>query len=67
MDESVETYLQIIEITTEIPDVYFRLGNAYYQLEKVDDAIDCYQKALEIESDRSEVWYNLGNALCVQN
>ena len=44
-------------------DILTNLGNAHFQLRRVDEAIADFRRALEIDPGHAQAHYDLGNAL----
>ena len=51
------------QLTKKIPnnaELWYRIGNAYTQLNQTRFAVDAYQKALAIDSSNSKILHNMG-------
>lgn len=57
--EAVEIYTELIEQDYQSPELYFNLGNAYYQLNEVGLTILNYEKALKEAPDDEDIQFNL--------
>ena len=43
----------------EVADAYFKLGNAYFELEQFDSAVNAFTQALEFDASLARAGYNL--------
>jgi tetratricopeptide (TPR) repeat protein len=59
-NESIQTYLQIIESNVESSQLYFNLGNAYFKTKDLTSAILYYEKAKKLSPNDENILYNLG-------
>jgi cytochrome c-type biogenesis protein CcmH/NrfG len=54
---------EYLELTRQIPDQaepWFRLGNIYARMDRLDAAVAAYRNALVRDKDYSKAWHNLG-------
>ena len=59
-EEAVE-YLKLgLESDPSNKTLYFALGAAYDQLDRVDEALEAYKKAIELDNTYYDAYYNLG-------
>lgn len=49
------------------PQVYFYLGNSYFQLDQLDEAIITYTAGLSFAANKGRFFYNLGNCYYLKN
>ena len=60
-NEAIENYQLAVEIDATSAEPFFKMGNAFYELNRYDDAITAYEKALALQPDYTDVLFNLGN------
>jgi tetratricopeptide (TPR) repeat protein/ubiquinone/menaquinone biosynthesis C-methylase UbiE len=59
-EEAIACYQKIIEIDSQLVDVYQKLGNALTQAGKLEEAISVYQTAIQLEPNFFWSYNNLG-------
>ena len=52
-----------LAIKPDYAEVYYNLGSACREQNKLDEAVTRYQEALIINPEYAEAYYNLGNVL----
>ncbi|MEE9167657.1 MAG: tetratricopeptide repeat protein [Candidatus Neomarinimicrobiota bacterium] len=57
--EAANTYNRILDQGFEHPDLYYNLGNAYYQLGWLGEAIWAYEKGLQLNPGDTDLGFNL--------
>jgi len=61
IEKAIYHYQEALKIRPRLADVYFDMGMAYYNLDKMDDAIICLKKSIEINPCiYQNPHYNLG-------
>ena len=53
-------YKEIIKINSQLPKVYYNLGNILKDLGKYEQAINCYERVIEIDPQNISAINNLG-------
>ena len=56
----IQYYKQLTEKFPSDAESWYRIGNAYAQLNQTRFAVDAYQKALAIDSSNSKILHNMG-------
>ena len=64
--ENEAVYLQAIEIKSDEPELYLKLGALLLQHKRIDEAIFAYHKAIELQPENSELRLKLGDLLMEQ-
>ena len=59
-DASVASFEKAIELSPEVPDTYFHLGNTLFEKGDLTAAIGCFRRAVELRSEYAEAH----NKLC---
>ncbi|MFQ6673981.1 MAG: tetratricopeptide repeat protein [Fidelibacterota bacterium] len=57
--EAANTYNRIVRQGYSHPNLYYNLGNAYYQLGRLGDAIWAYEKGLQLRPRDADLRFNL--------
>ena len=52
--KAVESFLTVLELAPNFPEVHYNIGFAYEKLEKMEKAIEQYEKALELRPEYYE-------------
>jgi tetratricopeptide (TPR) repeat protein len=60
--QSIEYYLQVIDLGFESPELYFNLGNSYFKMNNIPEAILNYEKAKKLDPRNEDILYNLSLA-----
>lgn len=66
-EESLDFYLEALDINSKKPDSYYRLGECFHELKNNDLAIKYLNKSLAIDPDFSETYRVLGDVYYALN
>ena len=61
MEKAAEYFQSITSINPNIPEPFVNLGNAYFNLNRVNEALDCWKKALALDENQVPCYTNIGN------
>jgi tetratricopeptide (TPR) repeat protein len=61
-EESIELYLQVVEMDYESADLYYNIGNSYFKLNKIPYAVLYYEKAKKLDPGNEDIEFNLNLA-----
>lgn len=56
--KAIRLYREQLEVCPSA-DIYYNLGNAYYQMREIGNAVDCYEHALSLNANDEEIQNNL--------
>ena len=60
---SIKAFERVLEINSNVYQVFFNLGNIYTDLKDYDKAESNFKKAIDLEPNDHEIYTNLGNVL----
>ena len=59
-EESERLYVKLVEISPDNPLFWYRLGNIYTSMNRINAAIIAYSQSLKSDPTNPNVWFNLG-------
>ena len=58
-EEAVKSYMDIVEMGLESPELWYNLGNSYYKLERFGYSILAFERAKKLSPGDESILYNL--------
>jgi tetratricopeptide (TPR) repeat protein len=63
LDLSIESFLKVVQLQPELPDVHNNLGVAYHAIGKWQEAGQSFEQALQLNPQYERAYFNLGTLL----
>ncbi len=58
--DAIKAFKQAININPNIPEYYYDLGVAYFNISDYQNSIKCYEKTIELDSNDASAYLNIG-------
>ena len=61
--EAIDVYHKALAVNSKVPDLYYNMANAHYELDQIEDCFANYRKAIELKPDFLEAHIALNEIL----
>jgi len=58
--DAIKAFKRAIDINPDIPEYYYDMGVAYFNISDYKNALKCYEKTIELDNDDASAYLNIG-------